>query len=582
VLQLLSSDNTDHRHHNLRSAFVAGLAYSLDKQLLILQDGYSPVPSDCRDFVSPYKTPDDINSHINELAPTIMEMLLASDDSPSPLPTGLLAALDLGSPAAENEVTTLGRYFLPTNEFTQIIHHTARLSVGRKGSGKTALFFQARDKLRVDKQRIILDLKPEGHQLKRLKELVLRFLTEPTQEHLATAFWEYVLLLELCYKILDKDRQLHVRDHTLYEPYQELAKLYARDFRFDEADFSERMLQVVTRIISDFSTHLAKTPVTSLTPTQVTQLVFTQDIPELTRLVTAYCEHKHEVVLLVDNLDKGWPSRGLDLSDIIILRSLLDATRKLERAFQKRRLLFHTTVFIRNDVYEILVDQSPDRGKESRVQLDWTDPDLLREFLRRRLVHNQESDDATFTQAWLAISTSHVKGQESSEFLVERSLMRPRSLLTLVNYAKSNAVNLQHQKITEDDLLKAASTFSADLATDIGLEIRDVHPKAADVLYCFISAPARLSLEAVHNALSPLELSPSESESVIELLLWFGFLGVLTQATPEPHVAYIYTEYYDIKKLKRLAGDLHSPTTLLEIHPAFWPFLDITDTDSSP
>ena len=29
------------------------------------------------------------------------------------------------------------------------------------------------------------------------------------------AFWEYVLLLEICYKILEKDREQHKRDHQL-------------------------------------------------------------------------------------------------------------------------------------------------------------------------------------------------------------------------------------------------------------------------------------------------------------------------------------------------------------------------------
>jgi hypothetical protein len=43
------------------------------------------------------------------------------------------------------------------------------------------------------------------------------------------------------------------------------------------------------------------------------------------------------VWLLVDNLDKGWPTRGTTSEDILIVRSLLDATRKLQRQLGRSR-----------------------------------------------------------------------------------------------------------------------------------------------------------------------------------------------------------------------------------------------------
>ncbi len=117
-------------------------------------------------------------------------------------------------------------YYFETDEFRRVLKGGVRLVVGRKGSGKTALFFRVRDILREHKGRIVLDLKPEGHQLKRFRELVLGRLTEAVQEHATAAFWEYVLLLEICYKVLEKDRQRHVNDHTLYDGYRKLEDLY--------------------------------------------------------------------------------------------------------------------------------------------------------------------------------------------------------------------------------------------------------------------------------------------------------------------------------------------------------------------
>ena len=58
---------------------------------------------------------------------------------------------------------------------------------GRKGSGKSALFFQVRNKLRDDKRNVVLDLHPEGFQLRKLKALVLDQLEVGTREHSITA-----------------------------------------------------------------------------------------------------------------------------------------------------------------------------------------------------------------------------------------------------------------------------------------------------------------------------------------------------------------------------------------------------------
>ena len=46
---------------------------------------------------------------------------------------------------AENEMTTLDNYDVNTDEYKRVLSGSARLAVGRKGSGKTALFFQAGD-----------------------------------------------------------------------------------------------------------------------------------------------------------------------------------------------------------------------------------------------------------------------------------------------------------------------------------------------------------------------------------------------------------------------------------------------------
>jgi hypothetical protein len=197
----------------------------MGKAVLILQPDDGPAPLDVRDLVKSYRRPEEIADYINEFALDVTERLQA--EAPLKLPKGnFLAELSIGDPVAENELQTLANYYLRTDQFGRASRGEVNLVVGRKGAGKTALFSQLRNEKRSDARTIVVDLKPEGYQLIRLKEDVLDFLAEGARTHLITAFLEYVLYLEICYKILEKDKERHVRDGRLYEPYRRLLRVY--------------------------------------------------------------------------------------------------------------------------------------------------------------------------------------------------------------------------------------------------------------------------------------------------------------------------------------------------------------------
>ena len=578
IVNLLPSTATDFESNNLRGAFLAGLSFGMEKNVLVLQEGDDPVPVDYRDFVSTYKHPDDIDKYINELAPRVVEGLQAAAGQPPPKAAGLLEQLDLGALAAENEMSTLADYYVPTDEYNKSLSGAVRLAVGRKGSGKTALFFRVRDKVRAYRDNIVLDLKPDGHQLQRFKYMVLNLLADAVKEHVSMAFWEYILLLEIAHKLLEKDATRHTRDHTIFESYNRLAKLYSGNYGSEDVDFSGRMLELVQRISNDFVDNYGGEKTRYLPANEVTRLIYKHDIPALQQELVDYLGKKEEVWILFDNIDKAWPTRGVEPTDILILRSLLEATRHVERFFARHEITVRTMVFVRNDVYELLVDESPDRGKESKVSLDWTEPDRLRELLRRRLVYNAFTSNATFQEVWPQICISHVHGEESSEYLINRCLMRPRNLLNLVGHCKSNAVNARHPQITQDDIVHAYRMFSADIGNEIGLEIRDVFPEAVDILYYFIGSAPWISLSQVKESLKSSPVKSQDWPRLIEILLWFSFLGVLRQdGTGNVEETYIYDVFYDMKKLLHLGGGLRDDGLELCIHRAFWPFLEIKD-----
>lgn len=571
LVHLLPANIEDAPLHNLRAAFLGGLADGFDKAFIMLQDGDEPVPLDYRDLVRPFRHPDQIDDIVHDFATRVTEAIQRATPPHVPEPETVLARLSVGASSAENEIRSLGSYYLETDAFRRARRGEVSLVVGRKGSGKSALFFRLRDDLRRDRKKLVLDLKPEGYKLLKFKEDVLDLLSAGALEHTITAFWEYLLLLEICNKLLSGDLTWHTRDHRLYGPYRKLADLFAADMFVGEGDFSERMTLLLQRIDADYAEKFGTDTDRRLSEPQITELLYRHDVPALREAIIDYLEFKDGVWVLFDNLDKGWPTHGLKREDLVIVRCLLDASGNLERQLQRREIDFEAVVFLRNDVYELLVEETPDRGKEAKVIIDWTDPDLLRELLRRRLVLSLPTD-TTFYDIWNTISVPFVGGEESSQYLIERSLMRPRALLNLFTQCRSYAVNLGHARIEEEDIRKGMAAYSTDLLVEISLEMRDVFPEAEDALYAFIEAPAAIPEQTLDELLAISDVPQDKFENLIDLMLWFGVLGV---ARSHAEVSYIHDVNYDMHRLKGITRKLASRGLVYHINPAFWPALEI-------
>jgi len=299
---------------------------------------------------------------------------------------------------------------------------------------------------------------------------------------------------------------------------------------------------------------------------EVTQLVYGQDIRPLNDALSEYLalSRKEDVWMLFDNLDKGWPVRSATEEDILLLRCLLEATRKLERQFEGRNVNFHGVVFIRNDIYQHLILDPADRGKDTPVQLDWNDPEVFKEILRRRIMLSTGLD-GDFGALWPVFFETHVKGEESFSYILDRTLMRPRDVLRFVRECVDVAVNRGHERVTEADIEQAERAYSEDAFVDITLELKDVNTTYSDVPYSFVGANETLTRSEIEARLKEALVPPAMFNGVIDILLWFGFLGVYVSADEQ---RYSYQFQHDLKKmhsgLKQYA---------YSIHPSFRPAL---------
>ena len=194
VGHLLSPERDGAQPHNARCALVAGMAVALGRNVLLLQEGDEvQQPIDYRQIVKSYKRAGEIPQKLQPLLRGTIVHLQERAAPSVPVVPGLLERLDLGDVAAENESRQLRSYFVRTGPFYQARRGHARLVIGRKGSGKTAIFYALRDSF-GGRGNLVLDLKPEGHQFLKLREAILDALTPGMQMHTLTAFWNYIRL----------------------------------------------------------------------------------------------------------------------------------------------------------------------------------------------------------------------------------------------------------------------------------------------------------------------------------------------------------------------------------------------------
>jgi hypothetical protein len=237
---------------------------------------------------------------------------------------------------------------------------------------------------------------------------------------------------------------------------------------------------------------------------------------------------------------------GASSEDVLLLKSLLEATRKLQRQFESRNVECHAIIFVRNDIYQHLVLDPADRGKDTPVLLDWNDPDVFKEILRRRLVAST-GIDLPFSNIWSLLFDSHIQGEDSFYYLLNRTLMRPRELLRFARECVDTAVSRGHEKVLEDDVLHAEKSFSEDALVDIGLELKDVNPEYADVTYSFIGCRTIFSRAELEKRITETGVAPEDVEKVIDLLLWFSFIGIYVNSDDE---RYSYSYQHDVRKME--------------------------------
>jgi hypothetical protein len=431
-----------------------------------------------------------------------------------------------GDPAAENEATQLDNYFLETEQFRLTLDGDLNIILGRKGSGKTAIFIQTRNRVRANKNNIVVDLAPEGFQLVKIKEFVLKQLTRGTRKELIAAFWEYIVWLEIAHKLLEKDERRVRYDSRLIAPYERLDAAYKQRVE-GYGDFSERLASLTDRIVSRYLEKSSNGDgQDDLASSKTLEIVYGSEIRPMRDEVLSYLKLKGMVFFLFDNLDRFWTPTGFAEVDALIIVGLVECLQDIRKRFSRAGTTFQWAIFLRSDVYEFVVKGMADYGKLASASVEWSDRELLRKLFENRVLQGFGENAPPWDTVWSTVSVQTVDGVPTLDFLIDASLMRPRYLIRLFETARRRAVTLGRSKIEEADYTTALGELGWQVLEDFDRELVDVIPDAEDLLFDLSYLGKETSLAELRRVIASKIQVPETIEAVIDVLIWTGCIGV--------------------------------------------------------
>jgi hypothetical protein len=497
------ADAPEALRQNQRAAFSIGIAKGLEIPFLLLAKSSVRLPLDLDEIATRWSALSDVDRLLREFREEIAEAQQAYVEV-RPTSHRYLDFVHCGDPAAENEATFLETYFLETEQFRFTFEGKLNIILGRKGSGKTAVFLQVRDRIRADKNNIVVDLAPEAFQLIKLKEFILAQLILGTRKEFIAAFWEYIVWLEIAHKLLEKDARRSRHDSRIVAQYDHLQQVYKQRVE-GEGDFSTRLISLTERIIGRYQetadTDSEKVSVKTL------EIVYGSEIRELRDLVLGYLKLKGVVCFLFDNLDRFWTPSGFADLDAHLVIGLIECLQDIRRRFARSDVEFQWTIFLRSDVFEFVVGGMADYGKLASSSVEWNDRELLLQLFRRRVLQGFGEISPPWDEVWRAVSVASVDGRDTLDFLLDASLMRPRYLIRLFEMARRRAVTLGRDKIEEADFKASLNELGWQVLDDFDRELTDIVPRAESLLFDLSQLGRRTTLVPCHRGFDSLASS---------------------------------------------------------------------------
>lgn len=378
-----------------------------------------------------------------------------------------LADVDLGEIEAEAD-RKLAEYFVTTDYVIEATTGSATLFLGRKGSGKSAVFTQLPRLIRELNQDSVITIQvtPDQYSWAALKQYAEQGLLA---EQAHTNAWKYSLAIEVAAGIADADRRW---GSSVAPAIAELKAFLGSNYGAGTTTFGRSATSLIKGLkdlnLSAFGFGVgvsrAERTDSPITPA-VTRALLERVEPALAEV---------GVVVAADRLDDSWDG-SLDSHSLMV--GLLKASRDLNNAFSMRTpgTGLRIVTFLRSDIYDSLGFDDKDKQRSTERLLVWT-PEELATMITRRLPGGLTVDEL--------FEGGEMRGSIAPfNYVVKRTFLRPREVLQFTALCIRVAGRMATE-VSKDDIRRAEERYSTWKVEDLKQEYSKVVPHFEELLEC--------------------------------------------------------------------------------------------------
>jgi hypothetical protein len=472
----------------------------------------------------------------------------------------------LGDLRAEYDHPMLERAFYESPDYRTLIESADRtVIVGRRGSGKSALFYKLQKHWSASQRTSVITIAPEDYEIIGLHGVLHPFSGRFNLVRAAAKLgWRYALVMEIATQL---------RSHFKFSQVPGINLLLAA-----LKDWSQTTGSVPIKIRRKLEPHLrdGRTP-ESLIGDLASALQLNQLTQELTICLDTLGQ---DVCVLIDRLDEGYESneRGIGLID-----GFLHSSIEINKALPRTKAL----MFLRDNIYRAISKHDADHSRQIEgqvIRLHWDEYHLLNLIANRlRAAFNLKEEQSI--QVWNQVTSGNLVQRDGFRRCLRLTLYRPRDLLVLLNNAFYHANQHNRNVLHDEDIEVSAKEISENRYSDLIKEYTAVFPGIQRLTAAFANGPgsrsAQEACELLTNTLSAPDLDSAESqhfailadpEGAIQALYSVGFLGVLDQTSGTAKFCHDGSQ---TRADPPKAGNLF-------VHPCYWRALNIQTADLGP
>lgn len=418
--------------------------------------------------------------------------------------------LNLGAIDAEAD-HNLADHFIVTSYATGLLDARRENILGRKGSGKSALFTQLATV--VPNGIVVENIAPDA-----TVWALLNKHQDPNNPNSEAAFvtaWSYILTLLAAQALVNADRELSEPTRRSFAPAHKFLQDNFKTGTGATAVTRSFIKRVRTLNLQAFGLGVGlewEPDEVSEAATFIVEKVMTSIEPAI---------HEVGLVLALDKLDEIWDGSAEAKS---IMVGLLRAAKHLNDKFGFRAAgqnHLRVITFIRSDIYDALSFDDKDKHRPLEHQIVWSH-ESLSEMVTKRLPDGVSVDD--LFEGGMRGTTDPFK------YIVSRTFMRPREVLQFLGEAKKDSGS--HSTISGDSIRSGEARYSAWKLEDLKQEYSKSDPGLGTLLECLRQGIHRYDsveeLESLIQAKAPQLLDPPDitARTLVEKLFSYSVIGV--------------------------------------------------------